>query len=36
MDDLEGLIRAWGEHQAAEGGLPDGRLAEPFRRVTVR
>jgi LmbE family N-acetylglucosaminyl deacetylase len=36
MDDLAGLIRAWGEHQAAEAGLPDGRLAEPFRRVTVR
>lgn len=36
MDDLEGLLRTWGTHQAEEAGLPEGRLAEPFRRVTVR
>jgi len=36
MDDLEDLLRGWGIHQAAEAGLPDGSLAEPFRRVTVR
>lgn len=36
MDDLEGLLRGWGTHQAEQAGLPTGRLAEPFRRVTVR
>lgn len=36
MDDLEDLLRGWGMHQAAAAGLGDDRLAEPFRRVTVR
>jgi LmbE family N-acetylglucosaminyl deacetylase len=36
MDDLEDLLRGWGTNQAGAAGLPDGRLAEPFRRVTVR
>jgi LmbE family N-acetylglucosaminyl deacetylase len=36
MDDLEDLLRGWGIHQAEAAGLGDGRLAEPFRRVTVR
>jgi len=36
MDDLEDLIRGWATNQAGAAGLPDGRLAEPFRRVTVR
>jgi LmbE family N-acetylglucosaminyl deacetylase len=30
FDDLEGLIRRWGEGAAADGGLADGRLAESF------
>jgi LmbE family N-acetylglucosaminyl deacetylase len=36
MDDLEDLLRGWGVHQAEAAGLEPGRLAEPFRRVTVR
>jgi LmbE family N-acetylglucosaminyl deacetylase len=36
MDDLEDLLRGWATNQAGAAGLPDGRLAEPFRRVTVR
>jgi LmbE family N-acetylglucosaminyl deacetylase len=36
MDDLEEFIRSWGVLQAELGGLPAGRLAESFRRVTVR
>ena len=36
MDDLEDLLRGWGTHQAEAAGLEPGRLAEPFRRVTVR
>ncbi|HUR52123.1 MAG TPA: PIG-L deacetylase family protein [Mycobacteriales bacterium] len=36
MDDLEELLRGWATNQASAAGLPDGRLAEPFRRVTVR
>ena len=36
MDDLEDLIRGWGVHQAEAAGLEPGRVAEPFRRVTVR
>lgn len=36
MDDLEGLLHGWATNQAGAAGLPDGRLAEPFRRVTVR
>ena len=35
-DDLEDLLRGWGVHQAEAAGLEPGRLAEPFRRVTVR
>lgn len=36
MEDLEDLLTGWGTHQAEQGGLAPGRLAEPFRRVTVR
>lgn len=36
MDDLEGLLRGWGMVQAEQGGLAAGRLAESFRRVTIR
>ena len=30
FEDLEGLIRGWGEAAAVEGGLPAGQLAESF------
>lgn len=36
MDDLEDLVRGWGEQQAAAGGLGTDRLAEPFRRAAIR
>jgi len=32
-EDLEGMIRGWSEGVARLGGLPEGRLAEGFRRV---
>lgn len=35
MDDLEGMVRAWGQAQAEVAGLPDGRLAESFRQVAL-
>lgn len=34
--DLEERIRSWGALVAQAGGLPDGRLAEGFRRVDTR
>jgi len=36
MDDLEGMLRGWSGGLARLGGLPDGRLAEGFRRVDTR
>jgi LmbE family N-acetylglucosaminyl deacetylase len=33
---LDPLIRNWGAAVAAAGGLPDGRLAEGFRRIDTR
>jgi LmbE family N-acetylglucosaminyl deacetylase len=36
MHDLEALVHGWGENQASAGGLQQGRLAEPFRRVAIR
>ena len=33
MDDLEPLIRGWGERVASHFGLPEGRLAEAFQIV---
>jgi len=36
MEDLEDLLHGWATNQAGAAGLPEGRLAEPFRRVTVR
>ena len=36
MDDLEGLLRGWLARNARAGGLPEGRLAEGFRRVDTR
>ena len=36
MEDLEGMLRGWSGGLATLGGLPDGRLAEGFRRVDTR
>jgi LmbE family N-acetylglucosaminyl deacetylase len=33
VDDLAGFLRSWLAANAKEGGLPDGRLAEAFRRI---
>ena len=35
MDDLEGMLRGWLGMGAVAGGLPDDRLAESFRVITV-
>lgn len=35
MDDLEGLLRQWGERTAEAAGLPAGHLAEAFRVVST-
>ena len=35
MDDLEGMLRSWGERTAHAHGLPEGALAEVFRVVTI-
>ncbi|MCF8531088.1 MAG: PIG-L family deacetylase [Candidatus Nanopelagicales bacterium] len=35
MEDLEGRIRMWMTTSAADGGLPDGTLAESFKVVTI-
>ena len=31
MDELEEFLRGWLTRAAAQGGLPDGRLAEVFQ-----
>jgi len=36
MTDLDDRIRSWGAMVAQAGGLPDGRLAEAFRRIDTR
>jgi len=36
MEDLEGMLRGWSGRIAKLAGLPDGRLAEGFRRVDTR
>jgi LmbE family N-acetylglucosaminyl deacetylase len=33
--DLPDFIRTWASSNAAAGGLPDGRLAEGFRRIAI-
>jgi len=33
VEDLEGMLRTWGERTAQAAGLPDGRLAEVFQVV---
>ena len=35
MEDLEGMLRSWGERTAQAAGLPEGALAETFRIVTT-
>lgn len=35
MDGLENQMRAWGATFAAQAGLPEGRLAELFKRIVV-
>ncbi len=35
MDDLEGMLRQWGERIAALGSLPQGALAEAYRVVST-
>lgn len=35
FDDLDGFLRRWATTAAAAGGLPEGRLAEVFRVVTI-
>jgi LmbE family N-acetylglucosaminyl deacetylase len=35
VEDLEGLLRGWLGANAVAGGLPEGRLAESFKVVTV-
>jgi LmbE family N-acetylglucosaminyl deacetylase len=34
--DLDTMLRAWAAGNAAEGGLPEGRLAESFREIDAR
>ena len=33
LEDLEAMLRTWGARTAAAAGLPEGRLAEAFRKV---
>lgn len=35
-DRIPGLIRSWGERVALQGGLPNGHLAEEFRRMNTQ
>jgi len=35
MDDLEGMLRNWGEMQAEAAGFESGRLAEAFRQIKL-
>jgi LmbE family N-acetylglucosaminyl deacetylase len=35
MEDLEGLLRSWGEMQAEAAGFESGRLAEAFRQIKL-
>jgi hypothetical protein len=33
--EMENMVRAWGERNAALGGFPEGRIAEAFRIVNT-
>jgi hypothetical protein len=35
MEDLEGMLRSWGEMQAEAAGFVSGRLAEAFRQIKL-
>jgi LmbE family N-acetylglucosaminyl deacetylase len=35
MEDLEGMLRSWGEMQAQAAGFESGRLAEAFRQIKL-
>lgn len=35
LDGLEDLVRSWGAAAAAQAGLPEGRLAETFKRIVL-
>jgi hypothetical protein len=35
MDNLEELLREWGQRNAGIGGLPEGRIAEAFKIVNT-
>jgi LmbE family N-acetylglucosaminyl deacetylase len=35
IEDLEGLLREWGQRNAGLGGLPEGRIAESFKIVNT-
>ena len=35
MDNLEEMIREWGQRNAGIGGLPEGRIAEAFKIVNT-
>jgi LmbE family N-acetylglucosaminyl deacetylase len=35
MEDLEGMLRGWGESLAEAGGLESGRIAEAFRQIKL-
>ena len=35
MEDLEGMLRSWGEMQAQAAGFESGRLAEGFRQIKL-
>lgn len=35
IEDLEGLLREWGQRNAGIGGLPEGRIAESFKIVNT-
>jgi LmbE family N-acetylglucosaminyl deacetylase len=35
MEGLEGMLRSWGEMQAAAAGFELGRLAEAFRQIKL-
>jgi LmbE family N-acetylglucosaminyl deacetylase len=35
IEDLEGMLREWGQRNAGIGGLPEGRIAESFKIVNT-
>ena len=34
-EELENMVREWGQRNAAMAGLPDGRIAEAFKIVNT-